>query len=138
MTGQRVETNGIELHCVDHPGGDPVLLYLPGLSATSSIFADLVDELSPQFRAVALDLRGRGWATIHRPAMIRLFQRELYHGGPRPGCPGCAEVRQIAGRCWSTFLRGMLSCTWPHGSQAFPIVISMRQSPWRIPGQGTA
>ena len=49
------------MHYLDHPGGEPALVFLPGLSATAPIFDDLIGAgLSPRFRALALDLRGRG------------------------------------------------------------------------------
>jgi pimeloyl-ACP methyl ester carboxylesterase len=61
MTGQFVETGGIKIHYLDHPGGEPPLVLLPGLSASAPIFEDLIAAgLCPRFRAVAVDLRGRG------------------------------------------------------------------------------
>ena len=61
MTGHFVESGGIKIHYLDHPGGEPALVLLPGLSATAPIFEDLIGAgLSPRFRAVAVDLRGRG------------------------------------------------------------------------------
>ena len=61
MTDHRIEIDGVAIHYLDHPGGAPPLVFLPGLSATAPIFEDLIGAgLSPRFRAVALDLRGRG------------------------------------------------------------------------------
>ena len=61
MTDHRIEIDGVAIHYLDHPGGTPPLVFLPGLSATAPIFEDLIGAgLSPRFRAVALDLRGRG------------------------------------------------------------------------------
>jgi len=61
MTGHFVELGGIRIHYLDHPGGEPALVLLPGLSATAPIFEDLTGAgLTPRFRAVAVDLRGRG------------------------------------------------------------------------------
>jgi len=61
MTGHFVESGGIRIHYLDHPGGEPALVLLPGLSATAPIFEDLIGAgLTPRFRAVAVDLRGRG------------------------------------------------------------------------------
>ena len=61
MTGHFVESGGIKIHYLDHPGGEPALVLLPGLSATAPIFEDLIGAgLTPRFRAVAVDLRGRG------------------------------------------------------------------------------
>lgn len=56
-----VETNGIKIHCIDHPGGEPSLILLPGLTANAHSFDGLIQAgLSPRFRVLALDLRGRG------------------------------------------------------------------------------
>ncbi len=61
MTGHFVESGAMKTHYLDHPGGEPALVLLPGLSATAPIFEDLiVAGLAPRFRAVAADLRGRG------------------------------------------------------------------------------
>jgi len=61
MTGHFVESGAIRIHYLDHPGGEPALVLLPGLSATAPIFEDLIAAgLAPRFRAVAVDLRGRG------------------------------------------------------------------------------
>ena len=63
MTGHFVESGGIKIHYLDHPGGEPALVLLPGLSATAPIFEDLIGAgLSPRFRDVAVDLRGRGYS----------------------------------------------------------------------------
>lgn len=54
-------TNGITLHTVEHPGGQPTLVLMPGLTANARAFDGLVQAgLSPRFRVLALDLRGRG------------------------------------------------------------------------------
>jgi pimeloyl-ACP methyl ester carboxylesterase len=56
-----VSANGIRLHLVDHPGGEPPIVLLPGITANLHNFDGLIDAgLAPRFRAVALDLRGRG------------------------------------------------------------------------------
>jgi len=56
-----VQTNGIQLHCLDHPGGEPPLVLMPGLTANAHIFDGLLEAgLSPALRVLALDLRGRG------------------------------------------------------------------------------
>ncbi len=61
MTGHYVESGNLRLHYLDHPGGEPALVFLPGLSATAPIFDDVIGAgLSPRFRALSLDLRGRG------------------------------------------------------------------------------
>jgi pimeloyl-ACP methyl ester carboxylesterase len=53
--------NGIHIHLVDHPGGDPPIVLLPGITANLHNFDGLIDAgLSPRFRVLGLDLRGRG------------------------------------------------------------------------------
>lgn len=53
--------NNIQLHYLDYAGGEPPLVLLPGLTANAHAFDGLIQAgLSPRFRALALDLRGRG------------------------------------------------------------------------------
>jgi pimeloyl-ACP methyl ester carboxylesterase len=53
--------NNIQLHYLDHAGGEPTLVLLPGLTANAHAFDGLIlGGLSPRFRVLALDLRGRG------------------------------------------------------------------------------
>jgi len=56
-----VQVNNIQLHYLDHPGGDPPLVLMPGLTANACSFDGLIKAgLSPSLRVLALDLRGRG------------------------------------------------------------------------------
>lgn len=56
-----IETNGIRLHYLDHPGDGPTLLLAHGLTANAHFFDGLVaGGLSPALRVLAVDLRGRG------------------------------------------------------------------------------
>lgn len=56
-----VETNGITIHYLEHDGDGPTVILLPGLTANAHSFGGLIDAgLSPVFRVLALDLRGRG------------------------------------------------------------------------------
>ena len=56
-----VQVNNIQLHYLDHPGGDPPLVLMPGLTANACSFDGLIKAgLSPALRVLALDLRGRG------------------------------------------------------------------------------
>ena len=58
---QYVQTNGIRLHYLDHPGPGPTLLLMPGLTANCHSFDGLIEAgLNSSFRVLALDLRGRG------------------------------------------------------------------------------
>ena len=55
------QVNNIKLHYLDHPGDGPTLILLPGLTANAHSFDGLIQAgLSPRFRVLALDLRGRG------------------------------------------------------------------------------
>ncbi len=55
------QVNGIRLHYLDYNGGQPALIFLPGLSANAHAFDGVMAAgLSPQFRVISLDLRGRG------------------------------------------------------------------------------
>src|SRR5919199_3261538 len=59
--GRFVHAGGLRTHYVDFPGGDPPIVLLHGLSANALAFGGLVAAgLSPAFRVVAPDLRGRG------------------------------------------------------------------------------
>ena len=56
-----VQTNNIQLHYLSHPGEGPTLVLLPGLTANAHAFDGLIQAgLSPRYRVLALDLRGRG------------------------------------------------------------------------------
>ncbi len=59
--GSYVETNGIRLHYLDHPGDGPTLILMHGITANAHEFEGLLRAgLSPQLRVLAVDLRGRG------------------------------------------------------------------------------
>ena len=58
---QYTTVNGIRLHYLDCPGGDPPLLLLHGLTANAHHFDGLIDAgLSPRYRLLIPDFRGRG------------------------------------------------------------------------------
>jgi pimeloyl-ACP methyl ester carboxylesterase len=58
---QFVRTNHIQLHYVDHPGGEPPIILMPGITANAHSFDGIVQAgLSPRFHVLAVDLRGRG------------------------------------------------------------------------------
>ena len=53
--------NNVRIHYLDRDGGEPPIVMLPGLSANSHAFDGLAAAgLSPRFRTIAPDLRGRG------------------------------------------------------------------------------
>lgn len=56
-----VEANSIKLHYLEHDGDEPTLILLHGLTANAHYFDGLVAAgLSPRFRTLVPDLRGRG------------------------------------------------------------------------------
>lgn len=55
------QINGVRMHYLDRDGGPPPIVMLPGLSANAHAFDGLIAAgLSPRFRTIAPDLRGRG------------------------------------------------------------------------------
>lgn len=54
--------DGLRLHYRDYPGDTsrPPILCLPGLTRNARDFAAVAERLSPQFRVLCLDFRGRG------------------------------------------------------------------------------
>ncbi len=60
MTGRLVDTNGIRLHLIEHPGEGSPLLLMPGLTANARFFDPLVGALAGSVAVLAVDLRGRG------------------------------------------------------------------------------
>lgn len=54
--------DGLRLHYRDYPGDSsrPPLLCLPGLARNARDFAAFAERLSPRFRVLCLDFRGRG------------------------------------------------------------------------------
>ncbi|HEY1013822.1 MAG TPA: alpha/beta hydrolase [Herpetosiphonaceae bacterium] len=56
-----ITTNGLRLHYLERAGGEPPLILLPGISANARAFDGLIGAgLSPRYRTLAFDLRGRG------------------------------------------------------------------------------
>ncbi|HTJ24108.1 MAG TPA: alpha/beta hydrolase [Gemmatimonadaceae bacterium] len=53
--------DALNIHYIDAAGGDPAIVALHGLSANAYCFGGLIAAgLSPEFRVIAPDLRGRG------------------------------------------------------------------------------
>lgn len=54
--------DGLKLHYRDYPGSadKPPLLCLPGLTRNAKDFAELAERISPRFRMIAIEFRGRG------------------------------------------------------------------------------
>lgn len=60
-TDRFLDANGVNIHYIDVPGGSPPIVLLHGLSANAHSFGGLIGAgLSPKFRVIAPDLRGRG------------------------------------------------------------------------------
>jgi pimeloyl-ACP methyl ester carboxylesterase len=61
VSDRYVDTNGIRLHYLEHPGPGPTLVLAPGLTANAHAFDGLIAAgLSRAAAVFALDLRGRG------------------------------------------------------------------------------
>lgn len=60
-TDKFLASSDVNIHYLDLPGGSPSLVLLHGLSANAHCFGGLIGAgLSPSFRVIAPDLRGRG------------------------------------------------------------------------------
>ena len=55
-----VVARGLRMRYIEWPGADPTIVLLHGLSANANEFAALGSALSPRYRVLAPDLRGRG------------------------------------------------------------------------------
>ncbi len=56
----RVAVNGVALAVREWPGRGPTLVCIHGLTANHTCWESLAAVLSPDYRIVAYDLRGRG------------------------------------------------------------------------------
>lgn len=63
--------DGVRLHYRDYPGRDdrPPILCLPGLTRNARDFEGLAARLSPDWRVIAIELRGRGESGYARDPM---------------------------------------------------------------------
>jgi pimeloyl-ACP methyl ester carboxylesterase len=63
--------DGLRLHYRDYhgPGEHPPILCLPGLTRNARDFAALAERLSPHWRVIVLDFRGRGESAYAKDAM---------------------------------------------------------------------
>lgn len=55
-----ITIDGIDIHYVDWPGEGKPIVCVHGLTANCRYFDSLGERLSPQYRVIAYDLRGRG------------------------------------------------------------------------------
>jgi pimeloyl-ACP methyl ester carboxylesterase len=61
--GWWLTTDGLKLHYRDYPGGAdgrPPILCIPGLTRNARDFEGVAERLSPDWRVICVDLRGRG------------------------------------------------------------------------------
>jgi pimeloyl-ACP methyl ester carboxylesterase len=61
--GWWLTTDGLKLHYRDYPGGAdgrPPILCIPGLTRNARDFESVAERLSPEWRVICVDLRGRG------------------------------------------------------------------------------
>jgi pimeloyl-ACP methyl ester carboxylesterase len=56
----RVDANGVSLAVHEWPGKGPAVVGIHGLTANHTCWASVADVLSPAYRLIAYDLRGRG------------------------------------------------------------------------------
>ena len=63
--------DGLRLHYRDYPGREdrPPILCMPGLTRNARDFEDLAARLSPDWRVIAVDLRGRGESAYAKDPM---------------------------------------------------------------------
>lgn len=63
--------DGLRLHYRDYPGREdrPPIVCLPGLTRNARDFEDLAARLSPEWRVIAVDLRGRGESAYAKDPM---------------------------------------------------------------------
>lgn len=57
---ERVRVNGVSLAVHERPGKGPAVLCIHGLTANHTCFARFSEILSPEYRLISYDLRGRG------------------------------------------------------------------------------
>ncbi|MGH7320671.1 MAG: alpha/beta fold hydrolase [Candidatus Rokuibacteriota bacterium] len=57
---QRVRVNGVSLAVGEWPGTRPAIVCIHGLTANHTCWASVAEVLSPEFRLIGYDLRGRG------------------------------------------------------------------------------
>ena len=59
--------DGLRLHYRDYPGdaSRPPILCIPGLTRNARDFEGVAERLSPDWRVISVDLRGRGEISLH-------------------------------------------------------------------------
>ncbi len=55
-----VKVNGLNIHYLDWGGQGMPVICVPGLSANCWFFLNVAESLTPEYRAIAYDIRGRG------------------------------------------------------------------------------
>ncbi len=127
MTGHLIELAGVKLHYLEAPGGDPALVFLPGLSASAPIFEDVIAAgLSPPFRALALDLRGRGHSSgppaVQDPAVPAANYTMADHAADVLGLLDVLDIRRpiLVGHSFGGLLALYLAAGHP---ERFPRIV---------------
>lgn len=108
---QYVKTNGIQLHYLDHPGDEPALILLPGLTANAHSFDGLIQAgLSPRFHVLAVDLRGRGLSDKPESGYSMAD-----HAVDIVGLLDALEIEQtvVGGHSYGAFLTFYLAANYP-------------------------
>ncbi|MGY3717767.1 alpha/beta fold hydrolase [Sutcliffiella cohnii] len=60
ITNYKVDTGGVQIHVVDYGGTGKTILCIHGLTANARFWDAIADQLTPSYRVLAVDLRGRG------------------------------------------------------------------------------
>ena len=109
-----LSANGIRLRYLDWPGGAPPIVPLHGLSANATSFVGLAAAgLSPRFRVIAPDLRGRGRSDAP-PHGYRMAD----HAADVLGLLDALGLQRVVlgGHSFGAYLAIYLAATAPHAS----------------------
>jgi pimeloyl-ACP methyl ester carboxylesterase len=115
-----VQTNNIQLHYLSHPGEGPILVLLPGLTANAHAFDGLIQAgLSPCYRVLALDLRGRGLSD--KPASGYSMAD---HAADVIGLLDALELDQVSlgGHSFGGLLTLYIAAHWPERASKLVII----------------
>jgi len=72
-----VNVNGIRMHYIEWPGGEPTVLVVHGLSANARSAGAIIDSLAGRYRVIAPDMRGRGESDKKGPYGVKTHVRDL-------------------------------------------------------------
>ena len=60
ITNHKVDAGGVQIHVVDYGGTGEPIVCVHGLTANARFWDAIAEQLSPTYRVLAVDLRGRG------------------------------------------------------------------------------